>query len=258
MTLSRIYNTPAARGITIFVGLILIWWTATIVTGIPKFMLPSPAGVAGALWEQRATLWGHTLVTGTEILLGLGIGLLFGGSLALAMILSRTLQSWLMPVIVVSQAIPVFALAPLLVLWFGFGMTSKIVMAVLIIFFPVVAAFFDGLRRTERGWLDLAQTMGASPVAEMRHVRLMAALPAFGSGLRVAAAVAPIGAVVGEWVGASAGLGYVLLNANARMQTDTAFAALFILALMAVLLWQAVDQGLKRLLYWVPDSSAAD
>lgn len=186
MILSRIPATPAGRGLTIFVGLVTLWWLATVVTGIPKFMLPSPVAVSAALWDQRVALWGHTLVTMSEILLGLGLGLAFGGILALAMILSRRLQSWLMPVIVVSQAIPVFALAPLLVLWFGFGMASKVVMAVLIIFFPVVAAFFDGLRRTEKGWLDLAQTMGASRVAEMRHVRLMAALPAFGSGLRVA------------------------------------------------------------------------
>ncbi|RWR10355.1 ABC transporter permease [Sinirhodobacter populi] len=219
-------------------------------------MLPSPASVAQAIWVQRAMLTHHTLVTLSEIVLGLGFGLAFGALLALAMILSKTLQSWLMPVIVVSQSIPVFAMAPLLVLWFGFGMASKVVMAVLIIFFPVVAAFYDGLRRTDKGWLDLARTMGATPYAEMRHVRLIAALPAFGSGLRVAAAVAPIGAVIGEWVGASAGLGFMMLNANARMQTDTAFAALFILALVAVLLWQGVDLFLKRILYWVPDSSA--
>ncbi|QEW23467.1 Putative aliphatic sulfonates transport permease protein SsuC (plasmid) [Paracoccaceae bacterium] len=250
------FNDPRLRGLTIFCGLIAIWWLVTL-TGIPKFMLPSPFSVAAAIWEQRASLAYHTGVTLMEILLGLGFGLLFGGGLALAMILSRGLQSWVMPVIVISQSIPVFAMAPLLVLWFGFGMASKVIMAVLIIFFPVVAAFFDGLRRTERGWLDLAQTMGASSWSEMRHVRLVAALPAFGSGLRVAAAVAPIGAVIGEWVGASAGLGYIMLNANARMQTDTAFAALFILALLAVLLWQVVDRLLKRVLYWVPDSGAS-
>ncbi|MFC3059003.1 ABC transporter permease [Paenirhodobacter populi] len=249
-------NLSRLRGLLIFVGLIAIWWAVTALSGIPKFMLPSPASVAQAIWVQRAMLTHHTLVTLSEIVLGLGFGLAFGAVLALAMILSKTLQSWLMPVIVVSQSIPVFAMAPLLVLWFGFGMASKVVMAVLIIFFPVVAAFYDGLRRTDKGWLDLARTMGATPYAEMRHVRLIAALPAFGSGLRVAAAVAPIGAVIGEWVGASAGLGFMMLNANARMQTDTAFAALFILALVAVLLWQGVDLFLKRILYWVPDSSA--
>ena len=146
-------------------------------------------------------------------------------------------------------------LAPLLVLWFGFGLASKVVMATLVIFFPVTAAFSDGLRRTELEWLDLARTMGASPAALLRHVRLPAARPAFGSGLRVATAIAPIGAVVGEWVGASAGLGYVMLNANARIQTDVMFAALFVLAMVAILLWVAVDRALRRVLFWAPDTS---
>jgi putative hydroxymethylpyrimidine transport system permease protein len=145
--------------------------------------------------------------------------------------------------------------APLLVLWFGFGMSSKVIMAVLVIFFPVTASFADGLRRTELGWLDLARTMNASPWSMMRHVRLPAGLPAFASGLRVATAVAPIGAIIGEWVGASAGLGYVMINANARIQTNLMFAALFILSVVAISLYVLVDRVLRRLLYWAPDTS---
>jgi putative hydroxymethylpyrimidine transport system permease protein len=127
-----------------------------------------------------------------------------GVTLALGMILSPRLQRWLMPLVLTSQAIPVFALAPLLVLWLGFGMSAKVAMAVLVIFFPVTSAFFDGLRRVNHDYLDLARSMGASFGAQLRHVRLMAALPA-GSGLRMAAAVAPIGAIIGEWVGSAEG-----------------------------------------------------
>lgn len=242
---------PGLRGLIIAAGLILLWWAVTLL-GIPPYMLPSPPQVAGALWSGREFLISNTAITLGEIVLGLGFGLLLGAALALAMMVSATFERWMMPVLVISQAIPVFALAPLLVLWFGFGLTSKVVMAVLVIFFPVAASFFDGLKRTEPGWLDLARTMGASPAAQVRHVRLMAALPAFGSGLRVAAAVAPIGAVIGEWVGAAGGLGYVMLNANARMQTETCFAALFILAVLAVLIWKLVDVAVARMLYWVP------
>jgi putative hydroxymethylpyrimidine transport system permease protein len=121
---------------------------------------------------------------------------------------------------------------------------------VLIIFFPVAAAFPDGLRRTPPGWLELALVMDARPAAVLWRVRVPAALPAFASGLRVAAAVAPIGAVVGEWVGSSAGLGYLMLHANARMQTDLLFAALLVLCLMALLLWHAVDRVLRRAVFW--------
>ena len=123
-------------------------------------------------------------------------------------------RGWLLPVLVASQAVPVFALAPVLVLWLGYGMPSKVAMAVLIIFFPVTATFYDGLRRTNLGWLDLAATMNASPFATLRHIRIPAALPACASGLRVATAVAPIGAIVGEWVGSAAGASGQVKNAD--------------------------------------------
>ena len=160
----------------------------------------------------------------------------------------RPARQWLLPFLVISQAVPVFALAPLLVLWLGFGMASKIAMAVLIIYFPVTAAFFDGLRRTDPGWLDLARAMNGSRWSILRQIRIPAALPAFASGLRVATAVAPIGAVVGEWVGSSAGLGYLMLHANARMQVDLMFAALTILALFSLALYFTVDAALRRML----------
>ena len=235
--------------------LLFAWWCITRFTSVPAFMLPDPASVARAMVAQAPLLFWSTLTTLAEILLGLIIGTVLGGALALAMVFSRVLQRWLMPLLLLSQAVPVFALAPLLVLWFGFGISSKVVMAVLVIFFPITASFFDGLRRTDIGWLDLARTMDASPWAMLRHVRLMAALPSFGAGLRVAAAIAPIGAIIGEWVGASAGLGYVMMNANARVQTDVMFAALFVLAVVAIMLWVIVDRLLKRLLYWAPDTT---
>ena len=142
-------------------------------------------------------------------------------------------------------------------LWLGYGMASKVAMAVLIIYFPVTAAFLDGLRRTDPGWLELARSMDATAVGVVRHIRVPAALPALASGLRVAAAVAPIGAVVGEWVGSSAGLGYLMLHANARMQVDLMFAALLVLASMALLLWIAADRGGRALARWQPETTMA-
>jgi putative hydroxymethylpyrimidine transport system permease protein len=243
------------RPLITFLGFLAVWWALTRAAALPAFMLPAPADVAQALWQQRDLLFWNALTTLTEILLGLLFGTLFGGLSAIAIVASPVLQRWLMPVLVLSQAIPVFALAPLLVLWLGFGITSKVVMAVLVIFFPVTANFADGLRRTDLGWLDLARTMNASPWAMLRHVRLPAALPAFASGLRVATAVAPIGAIIGEWVGASSGLGFVMINANARVETNVMFAALFILAVMAIVLYVLVDRALRFLLRWSPDST---
>jgi putative hydroxymethylpyrimidine transport system permease protein len=227
-------------------GLFALWWAVTRFTAVPDYMLPAPQDVVAALWQQRDLIADGTRSTLSEILLGLGAGMVLGASAALVMAFSAGARRWLLPLLVVSQALPVFALAPLLVLWFGFGIASKVVMAVLIIFFPVAVSFYDGLA--------LAQTLGASPWRTLWHVRLPAALPAFGAGLRVAAVVAPIGAVIGEWVGASSGLGYVMMTANARDETALMFAALLVLSLIALLLWAVVDRCLKRLLYWSPET----
>lgn len=242
------------RGLVIAAILLSLWEATVRLTGAPSFILPSPVEVAVALGERWRFLIAHAATTLVEILLGLAIGTALGGLAALLLASTRTLRLWLLPLLVVSQAIPVFALAPVLVLWLGYGLASKVAMASLIIFFPVTAATFDGLRRTDPGWLDLAATMGASRWSSLRHIRIPAALPAFASGIRVATAVAPIGAVVGEWVGSSAGLGYAMLQANARGQVAVMFAALFILTIIAVTLYSVVDTVMRRILPWQPDS----
>ncbi len=231
-------------------GLLLAWQILVWATGVPPFILPGPLAVARVLIARFDLLAGHAATTAMEILLGIVLGSLVGGSSAVLLAASRPLRRWLLPLLVISQALPVFALAPLLVLWLGYGMASKVAMAVLIIFFPVTAAFYDGLRRTEPAWLELARIMDAKPAAVLLRIRIPAALPALASGLRVAASVAPIGAVVGEWVGSSAGLGFLMLHANARMQIDVVFAALFLLALMATGLYFALDRLLSRIVYW--------
>jgi putative hydroxymethylpyrimidine transport system permease protein len=239
-------------------GLVLLWQILVTLFELPPYILPAPHRVGLAMLRHADLLLGEAAVTIAEMLLGLLFGGALGASAALGLMLSPAARRWLLPLIIASQAIPVFALAPLLVLWFGFGMASKIVMAMLIIFFPVAATLYDGLRRTEAGWLDLARVMTGD---DLRHrtrillrIRLMAALPALASGLKIAAAVAPIGAVIGEWVGASAGLGFLMLQANARVQTDLMFAAMILLTICAVALYAAVDRLTRLLLPWQSDS----
>lgn len=237
------------------VAVILALWTlAWALAGRMEFILPPPWRVAAALWENRDLLAMHGAVTLAEILLGLALGAGLGVIAALSLALWRPAALWLWPLFVATQALPVFAIAPLLVLWLGYGLASKIAMAALIIFFPVASAFYDGLRRTDPDLLDLARTMNASPLAVLRHLRMPAALPGLASGLKVGAAVAPIGAVVGEWVGSSAGLGFLMLHANARLQVPLMFAALFLLATMAILLHAAISTCLRRALPWVHDT----
>lgn len=244
------------RPLLIAVVLLGLWEALARAFDVPNYILPPPSRVAVALIDNVPLLAANAGITLTEILLGLVVGTLFGCLSGLALARFGAARRLLLPVLIASQAIPVFALAPLLVLWLGYGLASKIAMAALVIYFPVASAFYDGLRRTEPGWLDLARTMSASPAAVLLQIRLPAALPALASGLRVAAAVAPIGAVIGEWVGAASGLGYLMTLSLARAQTDLAFAALFILALLGLALFYAVDAGLRRLIPWQRENVA--
>ena len=245
------------RGLILTCGLLLLWQLLVVITEVPPYILPGPLPVAKALATHFPLLCTHLATTLTEILLGLLLGTLLGCSSALAMIISPFLKRWMLPVLVISQAIPVFALAPVLVLWLGYGMASKVAMAVLIIFFPVTASFYGGMQRTEPEMLELARIMGARPLAILRTIVIPSALPGFASGLRVATAVAPIGAVVGEWVGSSAGLGFYMLHANARMQIDLMFAALALLAVVSLLLYFTLDHLLDRLIYWQPNQGTS-
>lgn len=230
--------------------ILTLWQLLITLSNVPPYILPSPTSVIQATISHANSIGGHAIITLIEMTSGLIIGTVLGSSSALLLSYYRPARQWLMPILVISQAIPVFAIAPILVLWLGYGMISKVAMAVLIIYFPVTAAFFDGLKNTNHGYLDLSHTMGASKSSTLIHIKIPAALPAFASGLRVATAMAPIGAIVGEWVGSSEGLGYLMLHANGRMQIDVMFAALLILGIMAIILFYTVDAGLRRLLFW--------
>lgn len=238
------------RGATASLMILGLWQGAILIWSLPSFILPAPMAVFEVLISRWPMLWSHTWVTAQEVLIGLVLGVSVGLCFALLMLLFKPVKQWLLPILIASQAIPVFAIAPILMLWLDYGIASKVAMAAIIIFFPVTTCCFDGLRSTPLGYLDLANTLNASRWRTLWHIQLPAALPALGSGLRVAVVVAPIGAVVGEWVGSSAGLGYLMLQANARMRIDEMFAALFILSLFSVALYFSVDWLLKRSLPW--------
>ncbi len=227
---------------------IVVWQAIVSGFSLPKFILPGPLLVAETMWKSRVIIFENALVTISEVLIGLVLGALLGAATAINLATSAFARIYIRPILVFSQAVPVFALAPILTLWLGYGIWSKIFMTVLIIYFPVASAFYDGLTRTPKAYLDLAKVMGANDKRLMWHVRIPAALPSLGSGLRLAAVYAPIGAVIGEWVGASKGLGYLMLLANGRAKIDLMFAALFVLAAFTVLLHAVVDASAKRMI----------
>lgn len=237
-------------GCAVLLGL---WQGAVWALDIAPFTLPSPWRIGARLSEDAGLLAHHGLITLTEIVVGLIAGTLAGIATALVMAVSRFGEKLIWPLVVITQALPVFAIAPLLVQWFGFGMASKIVMAGLIIYFPVASATYDGLTRTDSDLLDLGKLWGGSRFDLLRYIRFPAALPSIASGVRIAAAIAPIGAVVGEWVGSSAGLGYLMLHANARLQTDLVFAALAVLAAIALFTRFLAGRVTRRLVFWAPE-----
>ena len=234
--------------------LLCVWQAAILVFQPPPFMLPSPARVWRALLARPELLTRDAAITFGEALVGLVTGAAAGAALALLIAFLPATRRFLMPALVVSQAFPVFAIAPLLVLWFGFGIGSKIVMATIAIFFPVASAFHDGLARTDEGLLDLARLYRVPHWREVANFRVPNALPQLASGLRVAAVYAPVGALIGEWVGASSGLGYAMLMANGRAQTDVVFAALALLAAMSVILRALVEAATRRIAPWAPEN----
>jgi len=231
-------------------GLVLLWQLLVLITAAPHYILPGPIRVFHAIVNNWSALLEHLQTTLTEIILGILLGTFLGVTTALIMTLSPLLKRWMLPILVISQAIPVFALAPILVLWLGYGMASKVAMAVLIIFFPVTSSFYYGMQRTDPHLLELANIMDGRPISILRYIIVPSAMPAFASGLRVATAVAPIGAVVGEWVGSSAGLGFYMLHANARMQIDIMFAALTVLSVVSLFLYFFIDFAMEKLIFW--------
>lgn len=238
------------RPLALGAGALGLWQGLIVATGLPPFLLPGPRAVAVALLAHRADLLRATAITLSEIVAGFALGAAVGIALALAMAASTRIAAALRPALLVSQMIPIFALAPILTLWLGYGMAPKIVVTALICLFPVASAFFDGLERLPAGPRDLAHTMGASRARVLWHLRLPGALPMLGSGLRLAAVYAPVGAVIGEWVGGSQGLGAVMIHANGRMRIDLSFAALALVTVVALLFhagvgW-AIGRGLRR------------
>jgi ABC-type nitrate/sulfonate/bicarbonate transport system permease component len=215
-------------------GFVAAWqWVASL-GSVDDLTLASPTEVWQAFGDDGDLLADNAWVTLTEVLLGLAISVVAGVAFALAMHLSRTLREAAYPLLVASQAIPIVVLAPIFVLAFDYGIGPKLAIVALICFFPITVNVLDGLRSVEAEQLKLMRSFGASRLRTLRSVELPAALPAFFSGLKIAATVSVIGAVFGEWAGADEGLGRLVLLGNNQLQTPRVYAGVVILTLMAV------------------------
>lgn len=227
--------------LALFAVVLAGWEIAVRAFGIPFYILPAPSRIAGVLVADRALLLGEAAVTLGEVMVGFAIAFIVGVMLALAIFSSRTVERAVYPLVIASQTVPVFAIAPLLVVWFGYGMLSKVVMAALIVFFPIVVNTVDGLRAADPDIVNLLKVLGARPAQIVRRVRVPAALPFVFSGTRIAIATSVIGAIIGEWVGSTRGLGYLMIHANAQLHVDLVFAVIVYLSVMATALFWTVS-----------------
>ncbi len=242
-------RAPAGRQLVIkylFPGLtiltLLVAWEASIVVfRIPEYLVPAPSQILLEMIAQRDALWGHTLVTTSEVLAGFALSVAIGVPLAVLIVYSPFFESTIYPLLVSSQTIPKVAIAPIFLFWFGFGATSKVVVAFLIAFFPVVIATVVGFRSIEPEMIHLARSMGASAIRTFLKIRLPHALPNIFGGLKVAITLAVVGAVVGEFVGADRGLGYVIVLATGALNTRLLFAAITFLSILGIVLFFLVN-----------------
>jgi NitT/TauT family transport system permease protein len=236
---------------------LLLWWLVTRTAGLPAFILPSPVQVTVRLWKalQDGSLFINTVITLTEVLLGLLIGTASAVVLGYAIAKSRLFERLIAPYLVATQAIPIVAIAPLLVIWFGPGMFSKVLICALIVFFPVLVNTVVGVRAVPRPLHDLMGSLYASPAQTLRYLELPAALPILLGGLRIGATLSVIGAVVGELVGADRGLGFLVNVARGQYDTALVFVAVFTLIVLALALYGAVTLLERKFLSWQETNS---
>lgn len=220
--------------------LVLAWHVATRVFDWPRWLVPSPVDVSRALGDERSVLPGHFKTTLLETLGGFGLAILIGIPLAILIAYSRLLERTIYPVLLALNAVPKIAIAPILVLWMGFGAGPKIMITFLLCIFPIVISTATGIKATPAEFMELIRSLSASPAQVFLKVRFPAALPHVFVGLKVAISLAVIGAVIGEFVGAESGLGHVIIASGSNVNTSLAFAAMVLLGIMSIVLFYAL------------------
>jgi ABC-type nitrate/sulfonate/bicarbonate transport system permease component len=242
----RLYGPP----LVLILSLLAVWQLGTSVMQIPKWLLPSPLQILEAGIEARGLLGPHTWQTLKETWLGLALALSVGLGLALLVDSSSLLRRTIYPLLVTSQTVPILALAPLLIIWFGYGIVPKVIVVALVCFFPIVVSTADGLRVADPDLIALLRAMGASGRQIFLKVRVPGALPSFFSGLKIAITYSVVGAVIGEWVGASQGLGIFMIRSSKNFLTDRVFAAIAVTSLLSIVMFAVVMLLERSLLPW--------
>ena len=233
------------------IAVILIVWQAVCSLGmIDSFLLPSPVQVVKAFVEELPVLMEHSMVTLTEALIGLLLGILLGFVMAVLMDQFEPLYKAFYPLIVLTQTVPTVAIAPLLVLWFGYEMAPKVILIVITTFFPITVGLLNGFKSADKDSINLLRAMGASKVQIFKIVKLPGALSQFFAGLRISASYAVVGAVISEWLGGFSGLGVYMTRVKKAFSFDKMFAVIFLISVISFLLMKCVDLLQKKCMPW--------
>ena len=244
---SLVWWLPA---LAIIIGLLGIWEGLVRLFDVQRWLLPPPSAIAEELVSSRNLFLDHTWVTLEEIVVGFAIAALSGVVLATGIAFSRTVERSIYPFVIASQTIPIIAIAPLLLVWLGYGLTPKVFVVALIAFFPIVVNMVDGLKSADRDMVNLMRTLGANRWQIFTKLQIPTSLPFLFSGLKVAIAASVIGAVIGEWVGSSEGLGYLMIRSKPQFLTERVFGAIFILSAMGIVLFIAIGLVERHLIPW--------
>ena len=221
--------------------LLLVWQGVSVAGLVPGYMLPSPVDVVQAFWTERMLLWENAVITLQEAFIGLALGVALGFLFAVLMDAFEVLYRAVYPILVITQTIPTVAIAPLLVLWFGYEMAPKIILIVISTFFPVTVGLLDGFRSADRDAMGMLRSMGATRWQIFRYIKCPSALPQFFSGLRIAAAYSVVGAVISEWLGGFGGLGVYMTRVKKAFAFDKMFAVIFLISAISLALMALVD-----------------
>ena len=234
----------------ILVGLVVLWELWVQISEVPKWQLPAPSAIAQELVDSRALLLDHGLVTLKEIVLGFFAALVAGLLLAVGIAYSRLLERSIYPLVIASQTIPIIAIAPLLLIWVGYGIAPKVIIVALICFYPIAVNTVDGLKSVDPDMVNMFRTLGASRWQIFTKLQIPAAMPFAFSGIKIGISVSVIAAVIGEWVGASAGLGYLITYSQPLFLTARVFAAIVVLSAMGILLFVLASLVERWMLPW--------
>ena len=246
----RLLLSAWMRPVLLIVILLVLWDLTIRVFRIPPYLIPAPEAVVKQLFAEWPKLFRESLVTTYATLGGFALSVAFGIPMALMIAYSRTIESFVYPLLVFAQSVPKIAIAPLFVVWFGFGIIPKIIAAFMLGFFPVVVSTVVGFKSVDPEMLDLARSMKASRLATFARISLPQALPSIFAGLKVSVTLAVVGAVVGEFVGSNSGIGYLLQIANGNFDLPLMFAALTVLSAIGVLLFVLVDLVERWMIPW--------